>query len=203
MISGDVLELSHVDEPRIVDVLCEAFYDYPVMRFVIGECGDDYARRLHKLVRFFVTARTLRGEPLLGVEEDGHLLAAAIVSFPGSGSESARVGAHPRRGVEGPRPRGNGALQRVRRGVGAFRGVGAASPSQHDRCASHAQGRGYARLLLDRVHRMSVEREGSKGVSLTTEDPANVALYRNAGYEIVGHARISSELETWGFFRWD
>jgi hypothetical protein len=37
-------------------------------------------------------------------------------------------------------------------------------------------------------------------VSLTTEVPQNVRLYEHFGYEVVGHARVSPELETWGLF---
>ena len=40
-----------------VAVLCDSFYDYPVMRHVIGEAGDDYDMRLQTLIGFFVAAR--------------------------------------------------------------------------------------------------------------------------------------------------
>jgi hypothetical protein len=56
---------------------------------------------------------------------------------------------------------------------------------------------------MEEVHLMSRRRSKSRGVTLTTEDPANVALYEHLGYEVVGHARISPELETWGLFRPD
>lgn len=50
---------------------------------------------------------------------------------------------------------------------------------------------------------MSERNPDSGGVSLTTEDPANVPLYENFGYEITGHARVSAEVETWAFYRPD
>jgi hypothetical protein len=46
---------------QVVDVLCDAFHDYPVMRYVIGPAGADYERHLRTLIAFFVQARQTRG----------------------------------------------------------------------------------------------------------------------------------------------
>jgi GNAT superfamily N-acetyltransferase len=62
-------------------------------------------------------------------------------------------------------------------------------------------GQGLARQLLDAVHELSQNDAVSHGVTLTTEDFRNVPLYEHFGYEIVGHARIDAQLETWLFFR--
>ena len=66
-----------------------------------------------------------------------------------------------------------------------------------------ARGRGYGRTLLEYVHAISKRDPNSGGVSLTTEDPANVPLYESFGYEITGHARVSADVETWAFYRPD
>ena len=63
------------------------------------------------------------------------------------------------------------------------------------------QGRGLGRLLLERVHGMSLEHPDSRGVSLTTESAANLPFYERMGYQRVGHGRIAPGLESWGFFR--
>ena len=41
------------------------------------------------------------------------------------------------------------------------------------------------------------------GVTLTTEDQANVSLYEQLGYEVVGQVVVAPELRTRGFFRPD
>jgi hypothetical protein len=51
------------------------------------------------------------------------------------------------------------------------------------------------------VHDLAQADSQSAGVTLTTESPQNVALYRHFGYRVLGHARVSDELETWTFFR--
>lgn len=65
------------------------------------------------------------------------------------------------------------------------------------------RGRGLGRRLIERVHRLSEEDPGSNGVTLTTEDEANLALYEHLGYELVGRETVAPRLTTWGFSRAD
>ena len=66
-----------------------------------------------------------------------------------------------------------------------------------------SQGSGLGRKLMDHVHLMSHEDASSQGVTLTTEDPANVPLYEHLGYRLVEHVTLSPTMGTWGFFRPD
>ena len=53
------------------------------MKYVLGE-KEDYDNRLRKMVTFFVSARALRKEPLLGIyNSENKLVAAAAVTLPG------------------------------------------------------------------------------------------------------------------------
>lgn len=199
----DVERLRLDDVPRIVGVLSEAFRDYPVMRFVLGAVDPEYDRRLARLVGFFVMARALRDEPLLGIPDGGDLAAAAIVSFPGVGESPPRL-ALLREEVWAEL--GAEARSRYEACGEAWRPLGVTVPHIHLNMIgvrSAFQGKGYAKRLLDHVHEMSRETPGSLGVTLTTEDPENVALYLRMGYDVVGQARVASNLETWSFFRRD
>ena len=78
-----LLNLNKENIEEVTDVLYEAFYDYPVMHYVLGN-EDDYEIRLRKLVGFFVGARALRKEPMLGIyNSENKLVAAAVVTLPG------------------------------------------------------------------------------------------------------------------------
>ena len=55
------------------------------MRYVIDDHGPGYSDRLRTLISFFVMARALRGEPLLGVRAGGELGAVATVSSRSNG----------------------------------------------------------------------------------------------------------------------
>lgn len=191
------------DAASVTDVLCEAFAEYPVMRFVLGSEPDVGGDRLRRLIGFFVMARALRDEPLLGVEHDGRLVAAATVSFPGL--------------VESP-PELYALRDEVWRDLGPeararYEAYGkACAPLEVDVPHAHLnmigvrpafRGRGLASRLLDEVHAISRATPATEGVMLMTESARNVALYEHLGYQTVGHLRVTPELETWGMFRLD
>ncbi|NIP78511.1 MAG: GNAT family N-acetyltransferase, partial [Gemmatimonadetes bacterium] len=183
------------DVPAVVSVLAESFHDYPVMRFVLGETGD-YDARLETLITFFVMARALRDETLLGVRGEDGLVATALVSRPGAGPSPA-------------------SLLELREETWAT--LGAAERSRYEAfgaatepfavAADHlhlnmigvrpaAQGRGLGRRLLEAVHARSAADAASAGVSLSTELETNVPLYRHFGYEVLGSADVGSAFTT-------
>jgi len=47
-----------VQSDAVLDVLCDAFFDYPVMRYVLGD-RPEYPRRLRTVIGLFVA----RGSP--------------------------------------------------------------------------------------------------------------------------------------------
>ena len=198
-----VLTLSEEHVPDVTRVLCEAFYDYPFMRYVVDGDDGEYGRRLHALNHFFVMARVLREEPLLGIMDGSHLAATALVAY----SDPSEI---PVELLEMRDELWHDLGDESRSRYNAF-GVATATfdveaPHIHlDMIGvSHAsQGSGLGRTLIDHVHRMSQADDASQGVTLTTESPANVSLYEYFGYEVVGHKRVSPALETWGFFRRD
>ncbi|MGH3073587.1 MAG: GNAT family N-acetyltransferase [Gemmatimonadales bacterium] len=185
----------------VVRVVCEAFADYPVMRYVLGDRGD-YAERLRTLIGFFHGARVLQDDPILGISEGGELVAAAVCTLPD--------------GVPPPELEllrdqtwatlGADARARYDDCVRAWDSTGVDEPNIHVNMLAvlpDRQGRGLGRALLERVHAMSRERADSRGVTLSTESERNVALYRHMGYQVVGQATIAPGLETWDFFRPD
>lgn len=185
---------------EVVSVLSESFFDYPVMRFVLGSDAD-YASRLEQLVTFFVMARVLREEVLLGVDSPGGLRAAALVSNPSGPSSPPELAV-------------------IREETWAKLGAGArsryelfgAATAQFSAEANHihlnmigarrsAQGQGLGRAVLDAVHELSVVDASSEGVSLSTEVQSNVPLYEHFGYQIIGSARVGSAFRTWVMYR--
>ena len=184
-----------------VAVLCEAFFDYPVMRHVLG-AKPDYTRRLRSLIGFFVAARVLRQDLILGVSDEARrLVAVALVTLPGERPVPDELSVR-REAVW----QELGTAERAR-----YEAFGAAShqfdldaPHHHLNMigvqTSHA-GRGLARTLLDHVHGLADADPGSSGVTLSTETSRNVALYEHFGYRRLGYARVALDLETWAFFR--
>lgn len=194
MLSGDEAE-------GVTDVLCEAFHDYPVLRWVLRSAGSDYDRQLRRLVAFFVAARLMRRESLLGIDHDGSLGAAALVSNPGGPPSPPELG-RIRDAVW--TELGSGARSRYETFGRTWQPLLPTTPHIHLNMIGtrrSARGKGYGRALLEHVHEMALHDPASAGVSLTTEDPENVPLYRSFGYEMTGHARVTPDIETWVFFR--
>ena len=186
---------------EVTHVLCEAFHNYPVMRYIVGADVEAYDDKLHALVDFFVQARYLDGSPVLAIESNGVMAAAATLTAP-----------HPR---EAPAE-----LSRIREAVWAKLGAPAREryaglcdiwgrfwlhePHYHLNMIgvlpSH-QGRGLSRILLDFVHAVSRQHPESRGVSLTTEVPENVRLYEHFGYHVKDREAVTLDFDTWGLFR--
>ena len=199
-----------------VEALCDAFRDYPVMRFVLGGAGGldpDWVRpqahdeHLRLLVTFFVMARVLRGEPVLGAElirDTGVprvLAGVATLTLPDSGPTPGALAEHRDRAWDAL---GDEARSR-------YEALGALWSSFHTGEAHHHlnmigvrrayAGHGVGRALLDEVHGMAAAHPRSAGVSLTTEDPRNVEIYRHVGYEVTAEGEIPGGLRSWGMFR--
>jgi GNAT superfamily N-acetyltransferase len=196
----NVVLLKPSDAELVVDVLCDAFRDYPAMRYILGD-EDDYDQRLQALNAFFVAARALRNEPMLAADDNGELAGVAIMTLPGDSPSPAALDE-----LREVTWRKLGAAARAR-----YEAHGAAArPFFTDRPHHHLNmigvrrsyaGRGVARLLLGAVHDLAGADASSCGVTLSTEAAANVPFYQHFGYQLAGHARVDETFETWVFFR--
>lgn len=198
-----IVVLPPEDAELAVDVLCEAFADYPVMRYVIEARDEGYERSLRSLIRLFVSARTLRGGPILAVHDGVSVVGAATLTIPGESPIPPRLD-RLRKGVW--RELGELAQQRYEKFSEACEGFTVETPHVHLNMVGvrrSYEGKGLARLLIDEVHRYSATDPVSTGVSLTTEDRRNVSLYQHMGYTQVGRVIVAPGFETWGFFRLD
>ena len=195
------VRLSRGDLPDVVDVLCDAFRTYPVMRFVLDEEVPDPSR-LRTLTHLFCSYRVHRDEPMWGVHVDGRLVATATVRLEDRTTPPEMDALRDATWAE------LGAEARAR-----YAAYGkATAPFEVDEPNIHLsmigvrrdhQRRGLSRVLLDAVHRYSESSENSCGVTLATEEAANVGFYEHVGYSQVGYARVAEGLETWGFYRRD
>jgi len=185
----------------VATVLCDAFYDYPVMRYVLGE-QSNYAERLATLVALFVAARDNSNGLMLGLEDPtGRMVGGAMVDLPGE---------------RPPRPTYDALRESVWAELGndaraRYEAYGRAT-SEHAHASQHHHlgmigvlrshhGSGHGRSLLEHVHALAEADSQSAGVSLTTEVARNVPLYEHFGYGVTAHVRVAPELETWVMFR--
>ena len=170
-----VVPIARLEEA--VSVLADAFHDYPVMRFVVGEGHADYDERLRRLVRFFTFRRARMGAPLLAIADGESLVAAAALTLPIEPPVPPDVVEH-RAALWADL--GDAARLRYETYAEAARPLTVAAPHHHLNMIGVRRshwGRGFTRPLLERVAQLSRDDAGSAGVSLTTEVPRNLTLY--------------------------
>ena len=197
----NVLILSEPNIPEITDVLCEAFYNYSVLKYVLAE-KEDSDNRLRKMVTFFVSARALRKDPLLGFyNSDNKLIASAAVTLPGDiPSPPDLLKLRDELWTE------LGSEEKVRYekyGRVAY-GLLPKEPHHHLNMIgvrNAYQGKGLARQLINKVEEIVSAHPTSTGLSLNTEVEANVNSYLHLGYELIGKAYRARDIVTWGFFK--
>jgi ribosomal protein S18 acetylase RimI-like enzyme len=196
-----VINLNKENISEIADVLCEAFYNYPVMKYVLGE-RKDYDTRLHKAVTFFVFARALRKEPLLGIyNSENKLVAVATVTLPGDIPNPEEL--VKRRDVLW-QELGEETKIRYENYGKAASALLPAEPHHHLNMIgvrNAYQGKGLARRLINTVEKLVSEHPFSTGVSLNTEVESNINFYLHLGYELLGEAKVDNNIVTWGFFK--
>lgn len=192
--------LSPSQRNEAVELLCAAFRDYPVMRFVLGDAGDDHEARLRELIGFFCDKRLTRGWPVLALREEGRCAGVALVSEPEPvPAPPALLAAHFRL-----RNRlGDDAMDRLAAFEEATDRFEPAEPHHLlGVLGVHPdfQRRGFARRLLDEVASLARRHPTSAGVWLTTEDPGNVPFYLGQGFRNVGEVDVG-RLHSWAFVR--
>ena len=197
------LSPDRVDE--IVDVMADAFFGYPVMRYVVGDEGDVAARE-RRLVDLFVRRRIARGGPAFGMinrenSTGKSLAAAAILTLPHEPDPPREVAEMT---VETWLELGEDARRRYDAYAKAANLFDALGPHHHLNMIgvrpAH-KGQGLARPLIEAVERLAHDDPGSTGVSLTTENPRNVELYRHFGFVVAAEVDVTPGLHTWGMFR--
>ena len=197
-----VVRLDRTSFEAAVEVLSDAFRDYPAMVYSLEGAGGGYDDTLVELIGYLTEYRLTLGWPVLGVRVDEDLVGAALVNPPLA--QPAVPSLNPR-------------FERWRDGVGKpaldrFKEfVKATEPFEPDvpfyflsllAVPPRYQGLGYARLLLDAVHDISRDDPASEGVALTTETSDNVRLYEHVGYRVLGEARVG-DVPSWMLYRKD
>lgn len=193
--------LGHEDTPAILDVFCDAFADYPVMRYVLGPGGHSPSR-LRQLIGYFVLRRVRLGGPMFGARTaDGTLAGVATITVPIESVAPPDLLAARDQVFDTLGQDCRARHDAYARATTLFGSIG---PHHHlnmlgVRHALHGQGIG--RLLLTAVSDLANSDPESSGVSLTTETSENVKLYEHCGYRVVGEARVADSFQTWGLLR--
>ena len=197
----EVTRLSSAYRDEAVVVLCESFYDYPVMRFVLADAGRQYAERLSALVAYFCSRRLVGNGWVLGAMVGQELAGVSVCDEPGGES------------VDGEEEQRQWALA-LERDIGE---EAVARLSEYDEAGesllpegdyhflgmlgvvSRYQGLGLGKKLVEATQALVADFPASSGICLDTESPGNVPFYESLGFEVVGEADVA-DFHTWCMF---
>ncbi len=197
-----VVPVGSAQDEDTIAVLTEAFADDATLRYVVGDAAVTREPHVRALAGFFVQARRLRDEPVLGVVDGSGLVGAALVSFPWAESPETLAGHREalwRELGEDARKR----YEAIGRVAASFE-VG--RPHLHLNLLgvrrAH-QGAGIGRRLVDEVQRLSRDHPLSEGVDLVTSGEKNLRFYRKLGFGVIGDAEVAPGLVVSVLFRGD
>lgn len=195
-----IYQVGSEDKRQAVDVLTAAFYNYPVMQYILNQERPDYANKLRLMIDFFAEVRVVKGlRPFVMDMGDGPV-AAALVNPPVSAMTSPELKQAFKDLIKAIGSANVGKLNAYEEKCEEmepevphyYLGMIGVLPEHHRK--------GYARLLLEHIHKIVDKDSGAKGIALNTENPNNVPFYRRFGYEVIGEADVGS-LHTWCLFR--
>lgn len=199
---NEIEKVDLIQKSQAVKILADAFFEYPVMKYILQDADHDYRSHLEALVGFYCETRFTRQWPVLGIQEDDILVAVA--------------GMNPPESVPWPP-----ALHEIYRNLGKTIGPEAIQRMEtfENFCEEAEpdfphyflgiigvlpghQGKGYSRRLMEEIQALSKAHPESRGICLSTELEDNISLYRHLGFEILQEGDIG-ELHTWIMFRPD
>ena len=189
-----VENLTFADREEIVDVFADAFQDYPCMRYMIGREYDESDSHLRAILGFYTDKRLMRDLPVLGVRENGSLMAACLVSVPTETTEpdSSELEARLKEVV------GEASISRIEQFENASDSMEPEEPHHFIGILGvrrSAQGNGYGRMIVQRVKEIAQSAD-SPGICLSTEDPNNLTVYKRLGFSVIGETDVG-ELHSW------
>jgi ribosomal protein S18 acetylase RimI-like enzyme len=190
--SNQVIDLDRAHIAEAAHVLSRAFAADPLMRYLFAERGRDYRSCLRAIFQYQCALQLELQWPLLGIIPRTRIAGVVGIGLP-------EQPAWPKSVTElqsaltnqmGPQ-----AVERLDRYAARTNGHFPNEPLFYVRMIGvrpESQGQGYARLLLEAVHRRSEAHPKSTGVALDTENAANVEIYKRMGYQVVGQAKVDT-----------
>lgn len=198
--SARIVDIEAARLQEATTVLSRAFSNDPMLSYVMGDHEGESDPRVRLFFSFSCDIRLVLGWPLLGVEENGELLAVMGLTPPGANQWASSLD-------------DSYAELKLLMGPGAsawFESYGTWVEAKRPSAPHYylgvigtsmaAQGKGYGRMLLERVQAMSAADPGSTGVGLDTDSEHNVSIYQHFGYEITDHSALEG-MDVWAMFR--
>jgi GNAT superfamily N-acetyltransferase len=194
-----VEEIYRADKEAALDTLCEAFYDYPVMRSSLADTGDAYGSQLRAMIDLFCENRLYRNQPLHVIRDGQVCLGVAVCSGTERIPQPPELSALERQVNE---MMGEAAVARLRAYDVLCEAWEPDFPTHYlgmIGVRNDQQGQGIGKLLVEHLKDVVRADEASGGLCLNTETAKNVPIYERLGFTVQAEAQ-NEDLHTWCMF---
>jgi GNAT superfamily N-acetyltransferase len=183
-------DLHRPGKGHILDALCEAFHDYPVMTYTLAGAGPAYDVHLRALINSFCENRLSRNHPIYAIRSGHRVLAAAVVSGPTQTPDSPEL-----KEIHSQLDQliGPDAVDRLAKYDDVCFAGEPNSPHHYlgmlgVRNDHHGQGLG--RSLVEHIKSFVRLDPDSTRICLNTETDANVPIYERLGFTVIHESGI-------------
>lgn len=183
--TAHVTTIEPSQEQEAVRLLTRAFSGDPLMRYLFDEAQAGYEQRLSGFFRYTWAVQRAMDWPLLGVVPRTRLAGVACIAAPDEHDWPVSL---TQAYTQFTADFDTNMLDRIERYAKLGSRNTPETPQFYVKCIGvrpESHGQGYARLLLDHVHELAAHHRTASGIGLDTENPENVAIYKNLGYELV------------------
>ena len=187
---------------NIIEIITNAFENYPLMKYFFGESHKQSLRHLSQFI--------CEEEPeddklqLLGAFVEGDLQGVAHISLPQNEDNNHDVETTPTPlEIKFAEAVGEQALMRIEAYYDLKKANKPSSPHFYINIFAvnpQNQGKGIGTAILSHIHQMSEQYPDSHGVAHDTQTEKNAAYYQRFGYNISNTAKLEN-VNNWFMFR--
>lgn len=182
-------------------MLSGAFRDDPVINYFLYGHTDDYPEKLRGIFRYQCLMYVEMKLPIFATMHDSRIAGVVCLSLPEKKERPDSL-------IEADKKfeisMGSDSFNRIKRYMKLNKKHIPGAPHHYLAALGvhpDYQGQGYARLLLDEVHRISESHQTSTGIFLETAKSKNVEMYKHFGYNLLATEKLDGVVDLWYMFR--
>jgi len=193
-ISKDCLE-------EATEVLARAFEDDPLIRYFLSGHEKDYLEGVRKIFEYQCLMYIEMELPIFGTVGNHQITGISCLSVPEKKNRPDSLIEVDRHFEEFMGPESFGRIKRYMK----LNKKNTLEKPHHYLAVLGVhpdfQGKGFGRLLLERVSAMVLDHDVSKGVFLETAKLKNVEMYKHFGYNLLATVKLDGIVDLWYMFK--
>lgn len=198
-----IISITRDSLEEATEVLARAFEDDPVIRYFLSGHEEEYQEKLRDIFRYQCLMYIEMKLPIIGTVQNSRITGVTCLSVP---EKKDRPDSLDKADKEFEISMGTESFARIKR-YSTLNKKHTPEGLHHYLAALGVhpdfQGRGFARILMDRAREISEKHGSSKGIYLETAKLKNVGMYQHFGYNLLATEKLDGIVDLWYMFRPD